>query len=138
MVERAAGSAASLLSTEHAAASSGILSSPKQSKMGPEVIASPERRKKHCAAPRELKDAKLVELQVDGKVGDTYHFVGCLVYCEDRIRNVDINNASTGVSEDNGIINSTLADDGGVIQVTLRREVAKYQFPLLEKGMDVV
>ena len=126
-------SAATSESTEVPAASSleGILSSPKRSGMNSEILASPVRRKRQCVNPTEPKVAKVVELHADGKVGDICHFTGCLVYCEDEVRHIDANNVRTALSEETLVLNLTLADEDGAIQVTLWREIAKLHFPCL-------
>ena len=104
-----------------------------------EAVVSPLRRKKQCVniyTEPEIK--KVAELQVDSKVGDTCHFNGCLVYCVGELRNIDTKNPRTGLLEESPVLNLTLADEGGVIQVTLWRETARVQSPILEKAMDEV
>ena len=128
------------------AASSGMMNnasgSPPTPTMSPskrlEIIASPVRRKKQCVDIIEPKVTKVVELQVDSKVGDTCHFNGCLVYCDDRVRNIDAKSPRTGLLDETAVLNLTLADEGGVIQATLWRETARDAFPILEKAMAEV
>ena len=62
---------------------------------------------------------KVVDIQVDATVGDNCHFSGYLVYCEEEVRNIDSVNPRTGRMEERLVFNSTLADGGGVIHVTL-------------------
>ena len=72
---------------------------------------------------------------MESKVGDTFHFNGCLLYCEDEVRNIETKNQRTCILEESPVLNLTLADEGGLIQVTLWRETARVHFPTLEKAM---
>ena len=103
-----------------------------------DTVVSPVRRKKQRITPPEPSLLTVGQINVEGKVGDLCHFQGCLVYCENEPRNIDCKNPRTGVIEDTPVLNLTCADEGGSIQVTLWREIAGKQFPILDKALDSV
>ena len=72
------------------------------------------------------------------KVGETCHFEGCLVYCQDAVRTIDSTNYRIGEFEASEVLDLTLADESGVIQVTLWREEARSYFPILQEAMAEV
>ena len=78
------------------------------------------------------------KIQVDAKVGDTCHFKGSLVHCENKVRRVIWENPCIGFMEETSVLNVILADEDGVVQVTLYREIANDQYPILDKSMDQV
>lgn len=103
-----------------------------------ESVVSPIRRKKLCVNVEEPKLTNVAQLQMESKVGESCHFNGWLVSCEDEVRYIDVRNPRTGFVEEVAVVNLTLADEGGVIQVTLWREVAEAQHAILDKAMDPV
>ena len=111
------------------------LSNPKRIGLIPAQVVSPVRKKKQRVGMIEPTVAKVVEILLDTKVGANCHFVGCLVYCDEGVRAIDMTNPRTGLLEESAVANLTLADEGGVIQVTLWRESARVLFPILEKAM---
>ena len=60
------------------------------------------------------------------------------MYCENESRSIDAINPQTGNMQTTSVLNLLMADEGGAIQVTLWRETAEVQCPMLQKAMDEV
>ena len=110
----------------------------KRSSVEPEAVVSPVRRKKQRVAPPEPSRLTIGQIHAEGKIGDSCHFEGCFVYCENELRNIEVKNPRNGAIEDTPVLNLTCADEGGSIQVTLWREVAEKQFAILDRALDSV
>ena len=72
------------------------------------------------------------KLQVEARVGDTCHFNGLLVQCEKKVQRIFSGNLRLD------FWNIILADEDGVVRITLFREIANEQYPILHKSMDRV
>ena len=57
------------------------------------------------------------------------------MYCENEARRIDAINPHTGFVEATSVVNLIVADEGGALQVTLWRETAEVQCPMLQKAM---
>ena len=97
---------------------------------------SPMRRKKARLSPPEAVSVLISDVHSTAKVGDVCHISGAVLYCADEVRCCDTKNPTTSITESTAVLNLSIGDESGVVQVTFWRDAAVKAYASLDKVLD--